>query len=352
MLVHNCQRLKDPGGAQSQLVAQIAGRIPHRLLLTGTPMPHSQLDIFAQWRILDPAVFGPDFFRFRHQYAVMEQKTIWVKGKAQPGKPPPKGRQKKIWAIATDPQTKQPLYRNTADLQAKLGPLVFRSSATAKDLPETVDQSLYCLLDQPTQRVYHSLAEDFIAEVDAGTITVTNALTKMIRLAQVCNGFSTDTATGDLISLSTEKQDLLADVMADLPQEEPLVVFGRFVEDLAAIGRAAKQQKREYREVSGARNELEQWQAGDGNVLGVQLQAGGVGVDFTRARYQVYYSLDYNLGNYLQTRKRIHRPGQTRPVTYLHLLAAGTVDEQIMSALQAREEVVTAVVEGLRRRTK
>ena len=98
------------------------------------------------------------------------------------------------------------------------------------------------------------------------------------------------------------------------------------------------------------RNELAAWQAGQGNALVVQLKAGGLGVDLTRAHYQIYFSLDYNLGDYLQTRKRIHRPGQTRAVTYLHMIAAGTVDHAVYAALAKREEVATSVLAGLRRR--
>jgi len=357
IIADEVHRMKDPSGVGSLLVAQIAASIPHRLLLTGTPMPHSQLDIFAQWRILAPEVFGTDWFRFQRHFAAMEQKTIWYKPKARPGKPPPKAAQKKVWVIAKDPETGQPVYTHTAELQAKIAPMAFRSNATEKTLPPTTDQSVYCLLDPATQRVYHDMEQDFVATcgpveeimrgIVAGTVTAPNALVKGLRLAQIANGFATDTETGDIIPLGTEKADLLADVMADLPPDESIVVFGRFVEDLAAIAQTAEAQGRGYHEVSGRRNELAVWQSGAGNVLGVQLQAGGVGVDFTRARYQVYYSLDYVLGNYLQTRKRIHRPGQTRPVTYIHLLAAGTVDEVILKALQDREATVVPIVEGL-----
>ena len=216
---------------------------------------------------------------------------------------------------------------------------------------DTVDQQVYCLLDPATQRVYNGVADDLRAKLDAGTITASNALTRVLRLAQIANGFATDDL-GQLVPLGTEKADLLGEVLADLAPQEPVVVFGRFVEDLASIARVAQAQGRAYHEVSGRRNDLAAWQDGEGNVLGVQLQAGGVGVDLTRARYQVYLSLDFSLGNYLQTRKRIHRPGQTRNVTYIHLLAAGTVDETILTALQQRRDVVTAIVDGLGQQVK
>jgi SNF2 family DNA or RNA helicase len=83
-------------------------------------------------------------------------------------------------------------------------------------------------------------------------------------------------------------------------------------------------------------------------VLAVQIESGGVGVDLTRARYAIYYSLGFSLGSYEQSLARIHRPGQTRPVEYIHLLAKNTVDEKVMAALAAKADVVTAVLQQLK----
>jgi SNF2 family DNA or RNA helicase len=95
-------------------------------------------------------------------------------------------------------------------------------------------------------------------------------------------------------------------------------------------------------------DELKQWQAGEAPVLAVQIDSGGVGVDLTRARYSVYYSLGFSLGSYEQSLARIHRPGQTRPVEYIHLLAQDTVDEQVMVALARRADVVNSVLQQMK----
>jgi SNF2 family DNA or RNA helicase len=80
----------------------------------------------------------------------------------------------------------------------------------------------------------------------------------------------------------------------------------------------------------------------------VQIESGGVGVDLTRARYALYYSLGFSLGSYEQSLARIHRPGQTRPVEYIHLLAEGTIDEKIMTALALRADVVNTVLKQMK----
>jgi len=87
-------------------------------------------------------------------------------------------------------------------------------------------------------------------------------------------------------------------------------------------------------------------------LLAAQLQAGGLGVDFTRSRYQIYYSLGFSLGDYEQSLKRIHRPGQTRSVLYIKLISQGTVDEKVRDALAERKQVVEKILEEIKGSTK
>lgn len=84
-------------------------------------------------------------------------------------------------------------------------------------------------------------------------------------------------------------------------------------------------------------------------MLAAQLQSGAEGVDLTRARYCVFYSLDYSLGRYDQALARVHRPGQKHPVTYIHIVATGTVDQLVRKALTARRNVVEDVMDEIRR---
>jgi SNF2 family DNA or RNA helicase len=109
----------------------------------------------------------------------------------------------------------------------------------------------------------------------------------------------------------------------------------------------ARELGREYAEVSGERKDLERWQRGDATILGVQIQSGGVGIDCSRACYAFYYSLTFSLGDYEQSLARLRRPGQTRCVRYYHLVATGTVDEQVYAALRARRNVIEAVLQNL-----
>ena len=76
----------------------------------------------------------------------------------------------------------------------------------------------------------------------------------------------------------------------------------------------------------------------------MQISAGGVGVDLTRARYSIFYSLSFSLGEYDQALARVHRPGQTRPVEHIHLVARNTVDVKIMRALESARRSSQAIL--------
>ena len=126
------------------------------------------------------------------------------------------------------------------------------------------------------------------------------------------------------------------------------MVFCWFRADLATVHEAARRAGRTSLELSGTRDELKQWQAGEANVLAVQIQAGGVGVDLTRACYSIYFSVGYKLGDYEQSLARIHRPGQTRTVFQIHLIVENTMDARVMKALEKRQDLVASILDGIK----
>lgn len=320
-------RAKDPFGAFSKWLGRMSPLFRQRLALTGTPMPHSPLDIFAQYRFLDPRIFGPSFVRFRARYGVMGG----FQGKQVVG------------------------FQNCDELAERYRSIAYECAADVVSLPETVDTTRPVQLGAKAAKLYGQVARDFWAGVESGEITAANALTRMLRLQQITGGaVGLDLAENErpqdrrIERIDTAKQDALRQILEDLPAGEPVVCFARFTADLDAIHAAAAAAGFSSAELSGRRNDLAAWQAGEADVLATQVQAGGVGVDMTRARVCVYFSLSYSLGEYLQSRKRTHRPGQTRSVLYVHLVAEGTIDEQVYRALERRQDVIAAVLGGQR----
>ena len=316
VILDESHRLKMPGGKRSIFVKQLARRATRRLALSGTPMPHSPLDIYAQYRALDQGVFGTSFVRFRAQYAVMggygqHQVVGW---------------------------------QNQDDFAAKFRTIAYEASADVLDLPEAVHVERTCSLGTKARRVYEGLEDDFYAEIEAGEITAANALVKLLRLQQITGG-DLPLDSGEVSEIDHTKSDLLADVIEDIDRAEPIVVICRFRGDLDRVRRVAEASGRTYGEISGRlKDGLSGHTMADVDVVGVQIQAGGVGIDLTRARYCIFYSVGFSLGDYEQVCARVHRPGQTRPVTYVHLVCEQTVDRQVYGALQARRDVIDTIL--------
>jgi SNF2 family DNA or RNA helicase len=323
IIVDESHRAKSPGGKLSRFLGGIPKNKPEtfRLALTGTPCPHSIDDMFAQARFIDPSVWGCNHQIYKSQYII----TGGFGGYQTLG------------------------FKNTEDWNDKFHNLAIQvKSDDVLDLPEVVHTNRYCELDGAEKSVYEDMKTNFIAEVKGGTITASNALVKLLRLAQIVQGSVRNTMGTDT-EVGTSKMGLLFDVLEDI--REPAVVFCRFKCDLRIVREVCAKYGRPSFELSGESKQLEEWKQScrDGMpaVIAVQIQAGGVGISMVQARYCIYLSKDFNLGSYEQSLARVHRPGQQEHVTYIHLIAKGTIDETINKALAKRKDVIEAILEEL-----
>lgn len=336
-------KIKAPGGRASRFAHNLGHHANRRLCLTGTPAPHSPLDLYAQCRFLDEAVFGTNYISFKTRYG------DWGGFEGR-----------KLEGII-----------NEDELAAKIGRLWFQCKAEdVLDLPEIRDEAIPVEIGAQAQKAYDLMESEFYALLDDGIVTAANAGVKVLRLQQITSGYlpldDPDEDGARIVSqLDTAKKDALADLADGLPRHpfnhpragrlvQPLVVFARFRHDLDNVHIVADALKLRYRELSGRRRDAideDSRLVEDVDLAGVQIQAGGAGIDLTRARYAVYYSIGYSLGDYLQSRKRLHRPGQSMGVVLYHLTAEGTVDETIYQALLDRQQIVKAVMDEARKHT-
>jgi len=333
LILDECHRIKAPRGTDSEFFWKLGQTIPHRLGLTGTPMPNDPSDIFAQGRFLDASLWGSAFSRFRNRYCIMggfvdKQIVGW---------------------------------RSEKDLSREMSEFALQiRTEDVLDLPDA--QYIYhpVILDRATQSQYDSMERDFVVWVknDEG-ITAANGMVKVHKLQEITGGFIRNPDTKEVTRLGHEKEEALRERLADLPADEPVVVFTVFEPDMTAAKRAAiscwgntaaKTTGREVFELSGKKDELAKWQnAKGGEVLVAQIDSGKEGVDMTRAKYAIYYSLNTVPGTYDQSQRRLLRPGQTRDtVVYIHLVAQGTIDKKIYRALERKENVIETILKEVR----
>lgn len=316
-------KIKSPGGHASRMAARLLRSSKARILATGTPMAHSPLDAYGQFRAAAPQVLGTSFAAFRQRYA------IWA------------GPNKRIRVG----------FQNIDELEAKIAPLTWRATKeeVLPDLPEQMDIEYETELSPQAATIYRGMEKAMTAEIAGGTITAANVLTKLLRLQQITGGAVPDD-DGRYHHVCDSKQKLLADVIEDLG-DRPFVVFCRFRSDIDAAHAACKAAGVEARELSGRFNQLEDWQAGGGQAIIVQMQSGSVGITLVRASVAIYYSLSTSLAEWDQSQARIHRPGQKNACTFVYLTVKGTVDQKILKALRGRQEVIEAIMTSVQQRS-
>ena len=340
MVLDELHRIKSPTGRASRWLGALAAAVPARLGLTGTPLAHGPLDVWAEYRAVAPSIFAHTFGEFRARYTRPALRSEWRDTDV-------------IVTAGRGGELSRWKMDNVAHLEAEVYRCAHRVRVVdVLDLPDSSDVVVEVDLEKEARRIYGEIQADFIADLSSSSsssspvvVTAANAMVVALRLSQVTGGTLRDDAGGGHV-VSVAKRDALAEYL-DGMGGEPVVVFGRFRADLDAIHQAAAAAGLSSSELSGRRSELAAWQRGDTCVLVAQVAAGSVGIDLTRARVAVWYSLSYNLAEYVQARARVLRPGQTRAVVFAHVIAKGTIDVGVYRALEARGDVVAAIVDGV-----
>lgn len=323
------QRIKNPRAAQSRAVQMLGDRAACRLILSGTPVQNSAIDLYSQYRFLDPGVFGANFYAFRNRYCQMGG----YGGHEVVG------------------------FQQMDELVRKEHSIALRvTKAECLDLPGQTFVRRYVQLEPAARRLYAQIARASCAELENGEhVTASIVLTKLLRLMQLTGGFVQADGGDRPRPAGSAKLDALADILEDYVQEagQKLVVFARFRPEIAAICQLLEQRGIRYGRIDGEvpmdqRGAIvETFQQDPGvKVFVAQIQTAGLGITLHAASAAVFYSLDFNYANYAQALARIHRIGQAQPVTYIHLLAEHTVDDQVLDALERKEDLARTIVDG------
>lgn len=325
------QRIKNPSAAQSKALHKLGDAAPFRMILSGTPVQNNAVDLYSQYRFLDPAVYGANFYAFKNRYCIM-------------------GGYGQHQIVG---------YRNMDELVDKEHSVAYRvTKEECLDLPQQTFINRYVQFTDAEQAIYEQLRKSSFLELETGeNVTATTILTMYLRLMQLTGGFLTADESTRPKQVNTAKLDALADIVDDYVVDagKKLVIFARFRAEIAAIENLLRLRKIQYGSIYGdvpmeERGKIvEDFQTNpDTKVFVAQIQTAGLGITLHAASTAVFYSYDYNYANYAQALARIHRIGQGLPVTYIHLVVDGSIDEKILAALENKEDMAKTVVDSWR----
>ncbi|MEG1239950.1 MAG: DEAD/DEAH box helicase [Oscillospiraceae bacterium] len=292
--------------------------------LTGTPTPNGLIDLWPQMYLLDRGErLGKTMTAYRDRYFTPGRRSGYV-----------------VYDWVPKPEAETEIYNAIGDI------CVAMKAADYLKLPERVDVVRAVTLDEEARRLYDEMEKETMltlanAEViDAGTAAVVTG-----KLMQIANGavYGEDKKIHELHSA---KLDALEDVI-EAANGRPVLVFYAYKHDLERI----RQRLPQAVKLEGEK-EITAWNKGEIPVLlahpagaghGLNLQAGG--------NHIVWFGLTWSLELYQQANARIYRQGvKGERVTVTHLIAEGTVDEDVMKVLEGKAARQDALLEAVKAR--
>ncbi|MEM9015403.1 MAG: SNF2-related protein [Verrucomicrobiota bacterium] len=315
VILDEAQHIKNPEARVSQVAHRLRGT--WRFALTGTPIENSVRDLWSIGQFALPGYLG-----HRQDFAERFEKPL-------SSSEPPEG-------------TKERLSR-------RLRPVVLRrlKSEVAKDLPEKIEQVVYCDLKPKQREVYDRLLRESktaLVQAEGGKQRML-ALTALLRLRQTC----CDLRLLGLPEVEDEEASVKAAALGELLDNaieggHRVLVFSQFVEMLQVLVPELAAKQIDFCYLDGQtknRGEVvKKFQEGDAPVFLISLKAGGVGLNLTAADTVIHIDPWWNPAIEAQATDRAHRIGQTKVVTSYKLITRGTVEEKILS-LQNRKRAMT-----------
>jgi len=207
------------------------------------------------------------------------------------------------------------------------------------DLPIQMDVVRVFELAKPGQKIYNQVIEELRLccksnDGDYDTTVSVRSEAVLMKLRQVAGGTVkvNDTPT----EVGSSKLDTLVDVLAEIGSE-PAIIWAEFTADIDRIARRLTKEGNKVGIIDGrtskhAQEYINKFVSGELDRLVLHPKAAGHGTDGLQkvCQYAIYYGLSFSAEEHMQSRDRLHRSGQKRPVTYIYLIAKDSVDESLL----------------------
>tara|TARA_Y100000310_G_scaffold199573_1_gene199547 strand:+ start:88 stop:1521 length:1434 start_codon:yes stop_codon:yes gene_type:complete len=330
MVIDESTTIKNPTAKRTKAILALSKEAKYRRILTGSPVTKSPLDLYSQCAFLNEHLLGfTSYYTFRNRYAHMIERNFG-------------GRRVQIVAS----------YRRLDELAEILKPFSYRVlKEDCLDLPPKIYMKREIELTDEQKKAYHTMKSMALAQVNGKIATAPHVLTQLMRLHQItCGHFKAD--DGTIQEFKNNRMGELLDLLEEI--EGKVIIWANYVYDIEQIVKTIGE---EYGEDSivqyyGAiesktrQKNIDKFQDPESKVrffVG-NPQTGGYGITLTGASNVIYYSNGYDLEKRLQSEDRAHRIGQKKSVTYVDLIARGTVDEKIVKALRKKINIASAIM--------
>ena len=322
--------IKSPTAKRTKNILKLGNLAKYRRILTGSPVTKSPLDLYTQCMFLDKYHLGfESYYSFRARYANMVKRNFGGRS---------------VQLVTS--------YRRLDELAEKLETFSYRVlKEDCLDLPEKVFIKRMVELTPKQKEMYITMKKAAIAEHEGKIMSSMHALTTLMRLHQItCGHMTADDKT--IIDIENNRMNELMSLLEETSGK--VIIWANYVHDIENI---VKSLKKAYGDASTVeyygkvdstlrQDNIAQFQQKNGptRYFVGNPQTGGYGITLTAASTVIYYSNSYDLEKRLQSEDRAHRIGQTISVTYVDLIAEGTIDERIVKSLRSKINIANEIM--------
>ena len=291
--------------------------------LTGTPSGNGLMDLWAEFRLLD---MGKRLGRYISHYreAFFE---------------PDKRNQMMVFSYKPRPGAAKEIYQLIGDMTISMKSLDFLP------MPKLIKNEVHVKLSPAERKVYDELRKKMALSIEGKEIDAANAAALSGKLLQMANGAVYDD-NHKPIRIHDRKLDALEDLV-EAANGKPILIAYWFKHDLARM-----KERLSIREIRSSKD-ITDWNEGKIAVAAIHPASAGHGLNLPQGGSMlVWFGLTWSLELYQQTNARLWRQGQKNMVIIHHIVAKGTIDEQVMRALKRKDRTQEALINAVKANLK
>jgi len=321
--------IKTPTASRTKNAIKISKLAKVRRIMTGSPVTKNPLDVYAQLEFLSPNITRQNYWAFKSRYAVMVRRNF--------------GTRSTNLVVG---------FQRLPELNTIIDQYSYRVlKEDCLDLPEKIYTTRTISLTSEQVKAYEEMRRFNITEMDGKTMTSLSTLAALIRLHQITCGHVTFD-DGDTKEIKSNRMNELLNVLDEV--DGKVIIWANYRFDIKKIqqtlsekfgsdsvatyyGDTKDRDRQDIVEKFQDKNSSLKYFVGNPST-------GGYGLTLTAAHTVVYYSNSYDLEKRMQSEDRAHRIGQVNKVTYVDMIAEGTVDEKIVRSLRSKIDIASEVM--------
>ena len=319
VIADESHRIKNRNSIQSRVSAKFAEDSPYALALSGTPRGNTDIDFYAQYRFIDPTLFGT-WKEFDKEYL------------------------KPCGYMGYDRKFRSLKIKKFQDIIQRHS---FRiTKAECLDLPDITETIVPVVLEN--RKPYDKMVKDFMVKFKSGeeiiTIEAPLAITLLSKLQQLASGFIYD-ENHNIVPVDNGKLKALDEL---LDREQKTIIFCKYSYEIDSV---VKHLKKDYKIMvyDGRTKDKSIWRnLKDYDIMVAQIKSGGTGLNLQEASRIIFYSMTFSYIDISQAKDRVYRNGQKRKVSVYYLISKDTVEENIYSRVMAKQDDARLILDDLR----